>query len=324
MTHLTSNAAQAAQDASVDDFAPTRANYESEGYVIFRSLVPASLIDSLLEDYRTQIVSSKRRFFRQSTATWQKNKLTPAGNVRQSFLDIHDLPYTECESVCRCSRAILCHPAVREALSTLTGERQHSLMQSMLFDQNAATGAHQDWYFLDSVPRGHLLAGWFALEDIDKNAGRFYVLPRSNRQLFETTPDESISTSLYVQKVTRYRDTHAHELKAPALKKGDVLFWSSATVHGSLPTIDPRLSRKSLTAHYMPSRFEFGSERGPVVPVLYHMYEGMPVRSIDRPYSRRAMAGRFVDHHVSEKYPRAYRQYLRLRGKLAPGTPDEP
>jgi phytanoyl-CoA hydroxylase len=46
---------------------------------------------------------------------------------------------------------------------------------------------------------------------------------------------------------------------APALKTGDVLFWNSRTIHGSLPTIDERYSRKSLTCHYVPQNMKFGN-----------------------------------------------------------------
>src|SRR5690606_27152149 len=40
--------------------------------------------------------------------------------------------------------------------------------------------------------------------------------------------------------------------EAPALKKGDVLFWHGKTIHGSLATTQPEYSRQSFTAHYMP------------------------------------------------------------------------
>ena len=38
---------------------------------------------------------------------------------------------------------------------------------------------------------------------------------------------------------------------APFLATGDVLFWKSPTVHGSLPASRPSVSRMSLTAHYL-------------------------------------------------------------------------
>jgi phytanoyl-CoA hydroxylase len=119
------------------------------------------LIDSLLGLYRREILPSGKRFFRQSTNSWEANQLTPAGNVIESFLDIHDMRDGQFAEVCRQARQILCHSGIREALATITGAPKHSLMQSMLFDQNTATSPHEDWYYLDSVPNGYLLAGWF-------------------------------------------------------------------------------------------------------------------------------------------------------------------
>lgn len=129
----------------------------------------------------------------------------------------------------------------------------------MFFDQNTKTPAHQNWYYLDSLPNGHLLAGWFALEDTQEAAGRFYVLPKIHLIDFDLTADEQVSTHVYVNKINEYVDTHAHEINAPALEKGDVLFWNSLTIHGSLPTQDSKYFRKSLTAHYLPSQYQFGS-----------------------------------------------------------------
>ena len=40
--------------------------------------------------------------------------------------------------------------------------------------------------------------------------------------------------------------------RAPALSKGDVLFWAAKTIHGSLRTTQPTRSRRSFTAHFIP------------------------------------------------------------------------
>ena len=157
----------------------------------------------------------------------------------------------------------------------------------MFFDQNTETPAHQDWYYLDSLPNGHLLAGWFALEDIQEAAGRFYVLPKTNLIDFDLTADEKASTNVYVNKINEYVDTHFHEINAPALEKGDVLFWNSRTIHGALPTQDSKFSRKSLTAHYLPSQYHFGS-RYRLTPhkVEYSNYKEMQYKLVPDMYKK--------------------------------------
>src|SRR6516164_8747560 len=293
--------------------APTRELFASKGYVVFRNLIPRDLIDLLLRLYRREILPYRKRFFRQTTNSWETNRLTAAGNVIESFLDIHDMRDVQFAEVCREARQILCHGAVREALKTITGTTQQSLMQSMLFDQNAGTGPHQDWYYLDSVPNGYLLAGWFALEDIDEKAGRFFVMPGTNHHVFDLTNDERTSNELYIAKVAAYMQAHASEVKAPALMKGDVLFWHSRTIHGSLPTQDQRLSRKSLTAHYMPAAYDFGNMHGTVFPVTYREHDGMRYRYIDREYSMIGQLRALMYNQVSNKYPKAYRAIRRVR-----------
>lgn len=123
-------------------------------------------------------------------------------------------------------------------------------MQTMLFDANAATQPHQDWWYLDSVPRGHLIASWIALEDIDVRAGRFYVLAGSQQQILH---EPGMPHTEWLRLVKRHCDENCERIYAPALRKGDVLFWNSRTIHGSMPTQDDAFSRKSLTAHFLPA-----------------------------------------------------------------------
>jgi phytanoyl-CoA hydroxylase len=163
---------------------------------------------------------------------------------------------------------------MRGALSRVTGFDSFNLMQTMLFDANTATWPHQDWWYLDSVPNGHLLAVWIALEDIDERAGRFYVLPGSQSvDLHSDTPN--LPHVEWVERMRRYVDGRADEVYAPELRKGDALFWNSRTVHGSLPTQHPSFSRKSLTAHYLPSQFTFGNLFMKKDWIRYREYGGM-------------------------------------------------
>jgi phytanoyl-CoA hydroxylase len=248
--------------------------YEENGYYVFPKLVPDNLIDNLLEKYKAEILSSKDYFFRQSSNRWEKSKINEYGYCIESFLNVHD--YSNYSAFCEAAREIFCSEQIREALTQITGSPEHNLMQSMLFDLNAATPAHQDWYYLDSIPNGHLLAGWFALEDINEEAGRFYVLPKSNKVELDLTEDEIAANTPYVKKLKKYIDSRQSDIYAPALKKGDVLFWNSRTVHGSLETKNPKHSRKSLTAHYLPSQYKSGSRYAKYPAVIdYGIYKGM-------------------------------------------------
>ena len=101
-----------------------------------------------------------------------------------------------------------------------------------------------------------LLGAWIALEDIDERAGRFYVMPGTHRVRLD---EPNLKHSDWLVRMRQFMDEHPDQVKAPALKKGDVLFWNSRTIHGALETQDQRFSRKSLTAHFMPSTMTFGN-----------------------------------------------------------------
>jgi phytanoyl-CoA hydroxylase len=248
------------------------AKYRDEGYAVVRQAVPRAKIAKLLDLYRRQIVPSKAAFFRQNTNAYQPNERTEHGYVRQSFLDIHD--YVSHQEFSLAARDLFCDGQLHEALRQVACFEQFNLMQTMMFDLNTATPAHQDWYYLDSVPHGNLIAAWIALEDIDERAGRFYVLPGSHKVDFgAATPGRTHAEWLRV--VATHVGKHVHQVSAPALECGDVLLWNSRTVHGSLPTQDGRFSRKSLTAHYLPQQFEFGNLFATKRNLHYQEHEGV-------------------------------------------------
>jgi phytanoyl-CoA hydroxylase len=263
--------------------------YQAAGYYIYRKLIPYDAIDHLLATYRRTVLASSAPFFRQSTNRWARNKLSPHGYAVDSYRDVHDYP--DHPTFCDAVRAVLCADEVRKALPQLTGHADHKVMQSMLFDLNTATPAHQDWYYLDSMPNGHLLAAWIALEDIHEQAGRFYVLPKSH--LADLDPHGRLDYNGYMDAVARHFADHQPEVYAPALQKGDVLFWNSRVTHGSLPTQDPTFSRKSLTAHYLPAPYEFGTRKAPFpVRVQYQDWKGMKLRVVPPIHNRYSLSAK--------------------------------
>lgn len=251
----------------------TQSYYEENGYVVFRNLIPQQLIERLLDLYVQRILPSTYPFFRQSTSQYEVNQLNEFGYVKQSFLDIHD--YEKYPEFSDTAKEIYCSDQIQDALKQVTGSDSFNLMQTMLFDANTETQPHQDWWYLDTVPNGHLIAAWIALEDIDERAGRFYVLPKSNKNPDFHSDKPNLSHSEWLDRIKEYVDAHQQDIKAPDLKKGDVLFWNSKTIHGALPTIDTRFSRKSLTAHYIPSGYQFGNIFKAKDYISYKTYKGV-------------------------------------------------
>lgn len=247
--------------------------YQQNGYIVFPNLIPVGLIDRLLDLYVEEIVPSRYPFFRQSTNQYEVNRLNDFGHVEQSFLDIHD--YEKFSEFSNITKEIYCSDSIQDALRQITGSLSFNLMQTMLFDANTETQPHQDWWYLDTVPNGHLVGAWIALEDIDERAGRFYVMPKSVEHPDFHSDTPNLSHSEWLQRIKAYFESNRNELKAPELKKGDVLFWSSKTVHGALPTQERRCSRKSLTGHYIPSEYKFGNIFTTKDYIAYQNYKGV-------------------------------------------------
>ena len=247
-------------------------HYARHGYVVVRGVVPKPQIKELAGLYSRQIVPSRYPFFRQSSNAYEPNKMNGHGYVRQSFLDIHD--YARFPEFSRTARNIFCAPELTRALRRVSGFETFALMQTMLFDLNTETPAHQDWYYLDSVPGGKLIAAWIALEDIDERAGRFYVIPGSQHRDFGARAP-GLTHSQWLEIIRGHVAARRNEISAPALNAGDVLFWNSRTVHGSLPTKDEAFSRKSLTAHYLPNGFTFGNLFSEKSDLPYKMHDGV-------------------------------------------------
>jgi phytanoyl-CoA hydroxylase len=65
--------------------------------------------------------------------------------------------------------------------------------------------------------------------------------------------------------------------RAPALSKGDVLFWGAKTIHGSLRTTEPTRSRRSFTAHFIPDGSRFLQFQTRIRPLKTEHINGMRV-----------------------------------------------
>lgn len=229
--------------------------YETNGYVVCENLVSTDLIDKLVNLYKEQIVPSKEPFFRQMTNKFEPNDVTEFGHVRQDFLDVHN--YQKFPEFSTTVKEILCSDAVQNILKQVTGSKGLDLMQSLIFDVSRETLAHYDGYYLDTASPGYALAVWIALEDIDERSGRFYVIPKSTNLNIDSEAQNWTHWEWMSRMHAYYEANLKDQAFAPALKKGDALVWNSKLIHGALPITDKSFSRKSLTAHFIPSEYEY-------------------------------------------------------------------
>ena len=226
--------------------------YDDNGYVISKSLIQKELIDKVLSDLE-KCKRGSRRYFTQSTHSWVRfSNLTEEGFLKESI----QTPTKQISAgpLRKSVENLIISESLSEKLSLLSGGFDKFIIwQNMLFDKSTGTVDHADTWYLDTHPEGLMIAVWIALEDIHKDAGRFFVIPKSNKLKLRQNSSETISDHYeYAKFIDDYVNDKDLIRYAPPLKKGDVLFWHPNTIHGSFSQVTSSKSRKSITCHYHP------------------------------------------------------------------------
>lgn len=281
--------------------AAIRDYYEQKGYVVFRNLIPDELCDQARLAFEQEVKPYQGYLYRQpSSGEPEKHMFTKSGYVLNSILSIQDLNRKTFPQFREHSLSILTHSQMYDAVKTILDE-PGKLVQSMYFEGNPSTWAHQDTYYLDSAKIGRMTAAWIAVEDIQPGAGRFYIYPGShkidmvkNGGDFDIAFNHSKYKSLILDVIKKY----GLECRAPAMRKGDVLFWSAKTIHGSLETSQPNHSRCSFTAHFIPESTGF-----------------LQFQSIEKPLNLRKINS-FQVHHPKDQNSIKNQAILRLESQF--------
>lgn len=251
---------------SLAETSAAREYYDAQGYVVIENLLDHSKIQNLISSYETIKTSKSFIFFSQDTHLPTQPKLTPEGFIENSMLNPADLKLSP-----KFSNAVeqcLVDENVMAVLSSLSGATSHVMMQNMFFDRSTGTVEHQDHYYLDADPPGKMIAVWYALEDIQEDAGCFFVLPGSHKgKVIERENTTNFSDhDNFVKAINELIAEGNYEYRSFPLNKGDVIFWHPYTIHGAFNNQNPHHSRKSLTAHYYPGHLKsFYASKPPVL-----------------------------------------------------------
>ncbi len=163
------------------------------------------------------------------------------------------------------------HAASEEALRLFLHPRLHryaSLVladtavatQSLYFEYGSQQMLHRDSTVVPTPEFGRLVAAWIALEDIAPEAGPLAYVPGSQRFPFydfgknEFTYDPSRHTASEVDAAVKFYDAELARSGLPTrqflAKRGEVLIWHSALMHGGAAVTDEKRTRKSFVVHY--------------------------------------------------------------------------
>lgn len=256
-----------------------RAYYEAEGYVVIRGLIDPQACDLANEAFEKEVKPSSNFIYRQQTSNPERHVFDKSGFMLNAIQNIQSIDPICFPQFRKLGSDIVTSPKLQAVLRTLYGEPA-KMAQSMCFEGNLATWAHQDSYYLDSEKIGAMVGAWFALEDIRPGAGRFFVYPKSHVYDIARNGghyDIAFNHGRYKEMVRRILEEQGFECRAPFLGKGDVLLWNAKTIHGSLETLQPSFSRRSFTSHYIPQSHRLLQFQSIIKPMHLKKINGMDV-----------------------------------------------
>lgn len=241
---------------SADQSDKIRNYYEENGYVVVRSLISPEVCDTQRLLWDEEVKPFRGHIYRQATAKAERHVFNENGWVMNPILNLQSVDPRQFRRFrTYATESVLTAPALRDAFKILLKDTP-KVVQSMYFEGNSATWEHQDSYYLDSEKVGEMAAAWIAVERITARAGRFFICPKSHKiRLDDHTLENNVAEhhEVYISSVVEKIKHLNLEIRAPALEKGDVLFWNALTIHGSLNSQDPQHSRSSITCHAIPN-----------------------------------------------------------------------
>ncbi len=277
----------------------------NEGYAIVRGLLPADLCHSTTESFANEVKPFGGPLLRQASARREPHQLSAGGLVVNGLLGIQDLPPDRFPCFVRDGLAVVTHSRMQDVLRALLGGPPR-VVETMYFESSLGNGTHADTHYMDSTETGSMIGAWIALEDIQPEAGRFFVYPRShlletaapefaavrdayhsyeelvvstNRTFIERDPLENAIDRIAARRqIARIIDAAGLQRVAPALATGDVLFWSSRVLHGSLAPDGGDVTRHSITAHYVNTADEYRVHAATAQRFQVRSVSGMPVQ----------------------------------------------
>jgi phytanoyl-CoA hydroxylase len=225
------------------------AHYRAHGYLVRRGVVDAAACARALAAYRAEVKPARELLgARPGTAP---PIYTPGGFVREPLANFHAEPPGQFPTFHHEALAVLTDATLHGVVRALLGE-EGIVVETLVYEGNPRTWAHQDGVYFDSSPPGHMVGVWVALETIHDGAGRFFVHPDSHAidvHAYDPAVDVKTDGRAYERLLLEILERERLPARAPALDAGDVVFWDARTVHGTFETTEPARSRASLNLH---------------------------------------------------------------------------
>ena len=276
---------------------PSVKSFFSEGYLLKEQLIDPQVCDDLSCAFKAEVKPYTGAILRSTTAKNEVHHFSEAGLMTNPLLNIHEFDKTLFPEFYNLCLDILADENLQELIGGIFKE-SGVLVQSVFYESSMGTSPHEDSHYFDSE-KSRMFGCWIALEDIPQEAGRFCVYPKTHLLGDATVFPKDVNMAyrdyekLSLSVIRDYKESDQNpsladfkdRLKAikqilkeqeiepisPAVNKGDVLLFSSRTLHsGDFPEMGTRKSRASLIGHFVPASeklIRYGQDLEVLTPV---------------------------------------------------------
>jgi hypothetical protein len=262
------------EDANIDEFLrknPQRKDlpynleeklnfWKENGYVVLEQIIPHELIDLYWADVM-ELVNNPAKFKTYIQIDRDEHK---PNLMRQAFewttqqilgkmVKINDI-----HNQSLAAKKLFLYKDIIAFLEAIFDSRIVG-MQSLSFLYGSQQPTHADYPWVTAELPSNLAASWIPIEDVHINSGPLYYYAGSHQKVKKFNFGNGIffngkySTKSPIE-YANYLDNECKRLglekQTLLIKKGDILIWHSALVHGGSLINDPNQTRKSFVCHY--------------------------------------------------------------------------
>lgn len=228
-----------------------RQHFDEHGYVILRSFLPAARCDQIVQLFESVVRPWAGLLPRYPTSADEVSRYDERGRVENGLMGAHRWPDAGLQPFTRAIAEIVAPGGAVAAAAAVFMNEPVVLIDTFYFEVNGNTTPHRDIDFLPSAEK--IVVMWMAFEDIAPGAGRLYLYPETHHG-HAPMRMHSVVTDDYSRQSLAAARSRGTACVAPALRRGDLIAFNGALVHGSLETRDGDRTRHSLTAHFGPAR----------------------------------------------------------------------
>ncbi|MCP5433741.1 MAG: methyltransferase domain-containing protein [Alphaproteobacteria bacterium] len=234
---------------SIGELGSALAYFESEGYVVFRGLVPRDLLARFWDEVERARRDEGELLFggAEGVKPGRETDLTRAPLPR--IVDI--------QSFSGAAHDVALAPGIAAYLRKLYGTAP-TCIQTLTYVHSSQQAEHSDLHlvsppYVGEYDRASLAAAWIAIEPATSENGPLIVYPRSHRiPKKRLAEDFAGDYAAYVAHLRTLCARHGIEGEVFLAEPGDVLFWHGDLIHAgsSIADAERMPTRASLVCHY--------------------------------------------------------------------------